>query len=116
MGRGKSSFNMSNGFNGYGDKTYLKAREYNTYFPLSQENVRPTPDFGQFVQKALGGIAITDSSYNSKLLLKALGGVSSATPIQIKKDKVTGKYLLSYHISSTTAFTSGAYLHGNSKE
>lgn len=45
MGSKKSSFHMGDEFNGKGEKVYLRATTCKTYEPLSQENVRLTPDF-----------------------------------------------------------------------
>ena len=56
MGSKKSSFHMGDEFNGKGEKVYLRATTCKTYEPLSQENVRLTPDFKAFVTKALGAV------------------------------------------------------------
>ena len=62
MGSKKSSFHMGDEFNGKGEKVYLRATTHKTYQPLSQENVRLTPDFKQCVPKAVGAMPAMGSS------------------------------------------------------
>ncbi len=58
MGSKKSSFHMGDEFNGKGEKVYLRATTCKTYEPLSQENVRLTPDFKACVPKVLGAVPL----------------------------------------------------------
>ena len=44
MGK-KSSFHISDEFNENGQKVYLRATTHKKYAPLSQENVRLTPEY-----------------------------------------------------------------------
>jgi len=116
MGSKNGSFHMSNEFNGYGQKTYLAAAQYNSYPALSQENIRLTPDFGSALTKALGGQAVMiNASSGNPMLLKILGGLSSANQIVIGKDQSTGQYLFSYAVSGSNEFTNNSYLLAASK-
>lgn len=75
MSNGKSSFLMSNNFNGYGDKTYLNGFQRRIYTPLSQENVHRTRDFSGFILRANGGVPfILDAlAANVGLMVRAAG-------------------------------------------
>ena len=107
---------MSNEFNGHGQTTYLSATQYNSYFPLPQTDIRLTPDFGQSIQKALGSLAVMiNPDPNLGILLKALGGVSSANQVIIGKNAATGQYTYSYNVSSINEFSNDSYLMANSK-
>lgn len=112
----KSSFHMSNEFNGKGEKTYLTATEYNSYEPLSQENVRLTPDFSQAIPKALGGMSVViNPNAANQLLLKALGGIAVANQVIIGKDVKTGEYTFRYQVSSLNEFTNDSNLLASSR-
>lgn len=49
---------MGDEFSGSGKKTYLRAAQHNKYKPLSQENVRLTPDYTQCLLKAVGALPL----------------------------------------------------------
>jgi len=116
MAKKTSSFHMSNEFNGHGQTTYLSATQYNSYSPLPQTDIRLTPDFGQSIQKALGSLAVMiNPDLNLGILLKALGGVSSANQVIIGKSAATGQYTFSYNVSSINEFSNDSYLMANSK-
>ena len=116
MAKNNSSFYMSNEFNGHGQKTYLSATQYNNYSPLSQTDIRLTQDFGQCIQKVLGSLTVmTNPDPNSRILLKALGGISSANQVIIGKNAATGQYTFSYNISAANEFSNDSYLLANSK-
>ena len=86
MGEKKSSFHIGNEFNGKGKKVCLRATQHNTYPPLSQENVRVTPDFGPSVGQVV-----------------------------VKKDDKTGKYKTELSVRKAY-LTSGSYLYSNKKK
>lgn len=116
MGEKKSSFHMGNEFNGKGKKVYLRATQHNTYPPLSQENIRVTPDFGQYAQQAVGAMPIMNSGDKSAgAALKALGGMPCVGQVIVKKDAKTGKYKTEL-IVRKTQLTTGAYLYSNKKK
>jgi len=116
MAKKTSSFHMSNEFNGHGQTTYLSATQYNSYSPLPQTDIRLTPDFGQSIQKALGSLVVMiNPDPDSGILLKALGGVSSANQVIIGKSAATGQYTFSYNVSSINEFSNDSYLMANSK-
>ncbi|GLC81711.1 hypothetical protein [Lacrimispora brassicae] len=111
MGNKNSSFHMSNEFNGYGQKTYLTASQYNSLPALSQENVRLMPDFGSSIAKALGSMPVViNANSDNHMLLKALGGMSSANQIVVGKDNMTGQFLFSYNVSASNEFANNSYL------
>lgn len=83
---------IGNEFNGKGKKVCLRATQHNTYPPLSQENVRVTPDFGQYAQQAVGAMPVMNAGDKSAgILLKALGGIPCVGQVIVKKDDKTGK-------------------------
>ncbi len=113
MGEKKSSFHMGNEFNGKGKKVYLRATQHNTYPPLLKENVRVTPDFGQFAQQAVGAIPVMNSGDKSAgIAMKALGAIPSVGQVIVKKDDKTGKYKTEL-VLRKTHLTSGSYLYSN---
>lgn len=112
MGSKKSSFHMGDEFNGKGETVYLRATTHKTYEPLSQENVRLTPDFKQYAQKVTGAVPLMNTAGEGDIgaLLKAVGALAGAGQIIVRKDETTGKYLMSFNISKMR-LTNGSYLH-----
>ena len=116
MGEKKSSFHMGNEFNAKGKKVYLRATQHNTYPPLSQENVRVTPDFGQLAQQAVGAMPVMNSGNESAgIAMKALGGIPCVGQVIVKKDEKTGKYETELTVRKTQ-LTTGSYLYSNKKK
>lgn len=103
---------MGDEFNGKGEKVYLRATTYKTYEPLSQENVRLTPNFKQYVPKALGAVPLMGAAGegNSSALLKAVGALAAAGLIMVQRGSEEGKYLISFNVSKKR-LTNGSYLH-----
>lgn len=116
MAKNNSSFHMGNEFNGSGKKTYLRATQHNRYKPLSQENVRLTPDYKQCLPKAIGALPLmmNPARAGGVSLMKVLGGIPSVTQVIVTKDKNTGKYQTSF-IVRKIQLTTGAYLHKSQK-
>ena len=112
MGSKKSSFHMGDEFNGKGEKVYLRATTHKTYQPLSQENVRLTPDFKQCVPKAVGAMPTMGnaSAGSSSTLSKAVGALAAAGRIIVQKGSAEGTYQISFSISKMR-LTDGYYLH-----
>ena len=112
MGSKKSSFHMGDEFNGKGEKVYLRATTHKTYQPLSQENVRLTPDFKQCVPKAGGAMPAMGnaSAGSSSTLSKAVGALAAAGRIIVQKGSAEGTYQISFSISKMR-LTDGSYLH-----
>lgn len=116
MGEKKSSFHIGNEFNGKGKKVCLRATQHNTYPPLLQENVRVTPDFGQYAQQAVGAMPVMNAGDKSAgIVLKALGGIPSVGQVVVKKDDKTGKYKTELSVRKAY-LTSGSYLYSNKKK
>lgn len=109
--RKKSSFRMENEFNGYGEKTYLKASERKTYVPLPQGEVRLTPDFSELIPKMLGIIPVANDpkSANNIIIMKSLGGVAIANQVVLKKGGASGEYIPHVQVASR-GLTTGSYL------
>lgn len=110
MGKKKSSFHMGDEFNGNGQKVHLRPTQHRTYTPLSQQGVRLTSDFSQFVPKAIGAIPVGCKSANteSKTALKALGGIPSVSQVMIEKDAKTGSYRMKGRVRRRQ-LTTGSY-------
>lgn len=117
MAKNNSSFHMGDEFNGSGKKTYLRATQHNKYKPLSQENVRLTPDYKQCLHKAVGAMPLVMNPAKTGVtsMLKALGGIPSVSQVIVTKDKNTGKYQTSF-IVKKIQLTTGAYLHKRQKQ
>lgn len=117
MGRKNSSFHMGDEFNGSGKKTYLKATKHKAYAPLSQNDVKLTPDFGQCVPKALGAVPllVNPSSEDSNVARKALGSMPGMSQVILAKDAETGKYQMSFAVRKIQ-LTTGSYLHQSQKQ
>lgn len=116
MGEKKSSFHMGNEFNGKGKKVYLRATQHNTYAPLSQENVRVTPNFAQYTQQAVGAMPVVNSGDKGVgTVMKALGGVPCVSQVIVKKDDKTGKYKAELSVRKNQ-LTTGSYLYSNKKK
>lgn len=117
MGKKKSSFHMGDEFNGNGQKVYLRPTQHHTYTPLSQQGVKLTPDFSQFVPKAIGAIPVGCKSANteSKTALKALGGIPSVSQVMIEKDAKTGSYQMKGRVRRRQ-LTTGSYLHSTTNQ
>lgn len=110
MGSKKSSFYMGDEFNGKGEKVYLRATTYKTYEPLSQENVRLTPDFKACIPKALGAMTLMGAGGELGTLAKAVGALVAVGQTIIKKDSATGQYQVSFRVSKMR-LTNGSYFH-----
>ena len=112
MAKNKSSFHMGDEFNGSGKKTYLKATQHNTYVPLSQDNIKLTPDFRKYIPKAIGAMPITSGSAmeNLGLAIRAVGSFPVIERIIVKKDTETNQYQTSFHIRKKN-LTTGSYLY-----
>ena len=117
MGSRKSSFHMGDEFNGKGDKVYLRASSYRTYEPLSQENVRLTPDFSQCVPRALGAVPLMGGAGGggAGAQAKAAGALAAAGQITVRRGSGEGEYLTGFRISRKR-LTNGAYLHKNKQK
>ena len=116
MGEKKSSLHMGNEFNGKGKKVFLRATQQNTYPPLPQKNVRMTPNFGQYAQKAVGAMPVMHSSgKDADTALKALGSIPCVGQVIVKKDDKTGKYKAELTVRKMQ-LTTGAYLHSNKRK
>lgn len=112
MAKRNSSFHMGDEFNGSGKKTYLKATQHNIYKPLSQENVRLTPDYKQCISKVVGALPFVMNPVKTGVnsMLKALGAIPSVSHVIVKNDKRTGKFQTSFVVRKVQ-LTTGAYLH-----
>lgn len=117
MANNKSSFHMGDEFNGSGKKTYLRATQHNRYTPLSQENVRLTPDYKQCIPKAVGALPLVMNPEQKGVstLMKALGSLPCMTQVIVSKDKHTGKYQASFVVRKIQ-LTTGAYLHKRQRQ
>ena len=116
MGRKKSSFHMGDEFNGSGKKVYLRATQHNTYAPLSQENVRLTPDFSQYTLQAVGAMPVQNAGGKGAVAaLKALGSMPCVGQVIIQKDGKTGKYRTKF-IVRRIQLTTGSYLHSSKRK
>ena len=58
-----------------------------TYEPLSQENVRLTPDFKAFVTKALGAVPFMEAGGDFGMLAKAAGACIRRTALPDRSPK-----------------------------
>ena len=76
---------MGDEFNGKGEKVYLRATTCKTYEPLSQENVRLTPDFKAFVTKVLGAVPFAEAGGDLGSLAKAAGAFAAVGQTIIKR-------------------------------
>lgn len=113
----RSSFHMGDEFNGNGEKVYLHATEYKNYSPLSQENVRLTPNFEFCMQKMLGAVPMLINSTNKKeyIVLKALGGIVHIEQVIVKKNMDTGEYFTNYRLKKIR-LTNGSYLYKKARK
>lgn len=116
MGNKKSSFHISDEFNGCGEKVCLAGAERKSCAPLSQDNVRLTPDFKQYIPKALGAMPLVETvNEHDNNTLKALGGVASVGQVIVSKNTSTGKYMTSFPVSKKQ-LTNGSFLHLSQKK
>lgn len=117
MGSAKSSFHISDEFNGKGKKIYLRASEFNTYEKLPQgKKVRRTPQFTQMIQKAEGAMPVINVvNGNANLSLKAIGAMACVGKVAVTKDGRDGKCLVNFNVSRVQ-LTSGGYLHRGSQK
>ena len=66
----KSSFQIGNQFNGYGDKIYLKAEPVEI-LPISQADIKLMPDYSQFTLYATGSNPIVlNPKFNCKFYVR----------------------------------------------
>lgn len=111
MGSKKSSFHISDEFNGKGNKVYLRASQFKTYDPSSTKSVKPIRKFTGLVQKAEGAMPIMIvASTKAGPLLSAIGAVASVGRVIVTKDETKGKYKMDFDISKIQ-LTTGSYLH-----
>lgn len=100
MGKKKSSFQMGNQFNGYGDTVYIKADPV-TVPPVSQDNVTLTPDYSQYALYAAGGnpTALGAESTNETTRMM-VGAISSLNQVTVTKSSSNSGYSASFSVSS----------------
>lgn len=113
---GKSSFHISDEFNGKGEKVYLSASVHNAVEPPKSQKVRPTPQFTNVVQKAVGAMPSMNSvSENNNLFVKAMGAVVNVGRVAVTKDEKSENYVVSFKVNKKQ-LTTGAYLHKGSMQ
>lgn len=107
-----SSFHMGDEFNGNGEIVYLEASSHNVYAPLSQRDVRKTPDFSQCTLKALGAMPLLSSAKekDNSFMCKALGALTDVGRVIIRRDTCTNRYQADFKIHKIR-LTNGSYLH-----
>lgn len=112
MGQKRTSFNMGNEFNAYGEKTYLKANERKTYLPLSEGYTKVHIDYSNLAAtKALGAtMTVLNVGNFNPVLLKALGVMSSANKVNVSFGEKQGTYNYDIKIKSDNKIYKGAYL------
>ncbi|EOS19226.1 MAG: hypothetical protein K1W22_10475 [Lachnospiraceae bacterium] len=117
MGNRESSFHIGDGFNGKGKKVYITASTYKTYEPLSQENVRLTPSFRYYVQRAQGAMPLMNNAgkTGSGDFVKAVGAMAGVGQVIVKKDAGTGKYQMDF-VVNTKRLTNGGYLYKSKRK
>lgn len=104
----RSSFHMGNEFNGFAEKVYLKG-ERNEVTPISQENVRVTPDYSRFALKAIGAMPVVlDPKNMDNTMKKMLGCLPVVNQVVIDRNEADGSYQAGVHISSA-GFTANSY-------
>ena len=114
MAKKKSSFHMGDEFNGSGKKTYLRATQHNTYAPLSQHNVRLTPNFSKYVPVAIGGIPISteEGTTQEDGVGEAMGSVANVSEVAVRKKKNGKGYKAKFEVRKIQ-LTDGSYLRSN---
>ncbi len=117
MGSKQSSFHIGNGFIGKGKNVYLSANTYKTYESISQENVRLTPSFRHYVQKAQGAMPLMNNAgkTGSGDFVKAVGAMVGVGQVIVKKDAGTGKYQMDFAVN-TKRLTNGGYLYKSKRK
>jgi len=109
MGKKQSSFHMGNEINGYGETTYLKATQCGIHPPLSQENVKLSPDFRNCLLKMLGSVPVViDPANMNPVLQSLLGSMATVNQTIMTKDAATGNYVVQFNVAGKN-FTDGAY-------
>ena len=82
----KSSFQIGNQFNGYGDKIYLKAEPVEI-LPISQADIKLMPDYSQFTLYATGSNPIVLNPKNINLTVNSmLGAVPALSQVTLIKE------------------------------
>lgn len=85
MGKKKSSFHMGNQFNGYGDTVYLKAEPVKAA-PVSQEDVKLTPDYSKEALAAAGANpAVLNPGNMDEATQTMLGAQTSLNYVEVTK-------------------------------
>ncbi|ANU48278.1 hypothetical protein ADH76_11420 [Enterocloster clostridioformis] len=110
MSNKQSSFHMGDEFNGYGQMRYLKGTRPEIHPPLSQENVRLSPDFGDHLLKMLGSIpTVINPDGANPNLRPLLGSMASVNKVIIRKNESAGTYNLKFNVMSDQDLTDGSY-------
>lgn len=100
MSKKKSSFQMGNQFNGYGDTVYLKADTVKLP-PISQDNVQPTPDYSRYALHAVdGGPAVLNPEATSQDISKMVDSISTVSRVSLAKNESNGSYVANFSVSS----------------
>lgn len=106
----RSSFHMGGEFNGYGEVRYLKGTRPKVRTPISQENVRLSPDFGYCLLKMLGSIPVVIFSSNMNPVVRAaIGSQAVVNQVIIRKNEKTGGCLFHLKTRNIRELTNGSY-------
>lgn len=104
----KSSFQIGNQFNGYGDKIYLKADPVEI-LPISQADIKLMPDYSQFTLYATGSNPIVLNPKNINLTVNSmLGAVPALSQVTLIKENDNNRYIANYNVT-TCGFTDASY-------
>lgn len=117
MEKNKSSINMGDKINSYGQQTYLTADQI-TPLPVSQENVQLTPNYTQHLQKLIYSVPVVNNSNNMDSdMSKMLGSLTSVNQVNFSDtsaDTTNQTSSLNYVLASSNA-SSGASFQAASK-
>lgn len=110
MGKKQSSFHMGDEFNGDGEIRYLKGTQPGTHPPMSQENIKLTPDLGNCLLKVLGSMpAVMNPAGVNPALSALLGSMASVNQVIITKNPVSGNYVFKFNVANNQDFTDGSF-------
>lgn len=110
MSKRQSSFYMGNEFNGYGTVKYLRGTQNQIYPPVSQENVKISPNFQNYLLNMLGSMPVLINPQNANPILMAMiGSMASVNQASIVKTPGKNIYFVKFDVISNQDLVDGAY-------
>lgn len=110
MKKQQSSFHMNNEFNGFGEIRYLKGTQQEYYPTVSQENIHPSLDVGNYLLKVIGSVPLVIQPAGVSMCLRKLAGaLASVNQVIVSENENHNGYQCNFVLAKPYDITDGSY-------